>query len=239
MRRLRDRDLWLHPEITEAHVAADEGDWAGYTVAQGGPLVARKDLRVRLNYEITPDGNAYGDDVSRITGVYSPFTGPDSLVFTRTATYKIVPKVKRDGVLAVDVQGAQRPLGVLSITVPVAASAAQGSGLDGTQAGAGATPTPIDFEKMNGQERRDLQGRLSDGVPKRGRRQKAAEKTPTITPAIAAELDGFDSKLLGFLRSIGLEPAPWEFDALLSGAVVDFGSGHAFRIDGDRLLPVG
>lgn len=239
LRRLRDRELCLHPEIAPAHDAATVGDWGGYTMAQGGPLVARDNIRVRLNYEVTPDGNAYGDDVSRINGIYAPASGPDSLIVTRTATYKIVPKAKAGEGLAVDVQGAPRPLGVLSITVPVAAGTAQGSGLDGTQTGDGATPIPADFDRMTKEERRDLRDRLKKQASERSPPPEPARKPHIVTPEIVAGLDNFAVQVLDFVRSIGLEPTPWEFDALLSGAVVNFGPGHAFRLDGDRLLPVG
>jgi hypothetical protein len=84
LRKMHGRDLWLHPEICPAHAAADGGRWAEYTTTQGGPLVERRNLRVRLAYDVTENGNAYGDDVSRVTGVYLPSTGRDSLIFTRT-----------------------------------------------------------------------------------------------------------------------------------------------------------
>jgi hypothetical protein len=119
LRRLRDRELVLHPEIAEAHTAADEGNWAGYITAQGGPLVARDCLRVRLSYEVTENGNIYGDDVTTISGIYSPFKGESSLIFTRTTQYKIVPKRKEDEArgLDFDLPGGIAALGVLSITV--------------------------------------------------------------------------------------------------------------------------
>ncbi|KOQ95166.1 replication endonuclease [Pluralibacter gergoviae] len=94
LRRLGDRELTLHPEIEEGRTAADASDWPGYTNAQGGPFVARDCLRVRLNYEVTEDGNDYGDTISKITGVYCPFAGSESVIFTRTTDYKIVPKRK-------------------------------------------------------------------------------------------------------------------------------------------------
>ncbi|CAI2487309.1 replication endonuclease [Serratia proteamaculans] len=238
LRRLRDRDLYLHPEIAPAHVAADEGDWAGYTVAQGGPLVARDCIRVRLNYEVTPDGNAYGDDVSRINGIYAPASGPDSLIFTRTSTYKIVPKAKADEGLAVDVQGAPRPLGVLSITVPVADSTAQGSGPGGTLTGEDTSQIPADFDHMTRQERRESLDRLRATTQKQQPQDDLPDKPHVVTPVMAAGMDDIARQLLVFVRSIGLEPTPWEFNALLSGAVVNFGNGHAFRLNGERLQVV-
>ncbi|PVZ87921.1 replication endonuclease [Serratia sp. S1B] len=238
LRRLRDPDLCLPSEIATARDAANQPDWAGYVMAQGGPLVSRDCIRVRLSYEVTPDGNAYGDDVSRINGIYAPATGRDSLVITRSATYKIVPKAKVDEGLAVDVQGAARPLGVLSITVPVADSTAQGSGLVGTRTGDGTTPKPLNFDQMSKKERRDLHDRLRNLTKGRRSPPPQESKQHIVTPEMAARLDVFDSQLLAFFRSIGLEPTPWEFDALLSGAVVNFGLGHAFRLEGDRLLPL-
>lgn len=235
LRRLRDRDLFLHPEIAPAHVAADEGDWAGYTMAQGGPLVARDCIRVRLNYEVTPDGNAYGDDVSRINGIYAPATGPGSLIFTRTATYKIVPKAKAEEGLAVDVQGAPRPLGVLSITVP----AGNHSNQKTQECVDESVYVSCDFDHMTREERRDLRDKLKNLAPNSRKKSKREDQSHVITPEIVAGLDDFDAQLLAFVRSIGLEPTPWEFDALRAGAVVNFGLGHTFRLDGDRLLPVG
>ncbi|WP_261804189.1 replication endonuclease [Serratia marcescens] len=238
LRRLRDRDLRLHPEIAPAHVAADEGDWAGYTVAQGGPLVARDNIRVRLNYEITENGNAYGDDVSRINGIYAPESGPGSLIFTRTTTYKIVPKAKADEGLAVDVQGAPRPLGVLSITVPVADSTAQGSGLAGALTGEDTRQIPADFDRMTRQERREFLDQLRAAEKSTQRRDDLPKKTHRITPEIAAGMGDIARQVMSFAHSMGLELTPWELDALLRGATLDIGGGEAIRLRGDRLEPV-
>lgn len=103
LRRLGDRELVLHPELEPARQAANGGEWDNYVLAQGGPLVERDKLRIRLNYETTENGNAYGDDVQRITGIYCPITGSDSLIFTRTTQYKIVPKRQGADGVAVDV----------------------------------------------------------------------------------------------------------------------------------------
>ncbi|NRG22265.1 replication endonuclease, partial [Klebsiella michiganensis] len=94
LRRLGNRELVLHPELEAARAAADAPDWPGYVNAQGGPFVTRDCLRVRLNYEYTENGNDYGDTVAKITGVYCPFTISESVIYTRTNDYKIVPKRK-------------------------------------------------------------------------------------------------------------------------------------------------
>ncbi|MGN9648473.1 replication endonuclease [Klebsiella michiganensis] len=94
LRRLGSRELVLHPELEAARAAADAPDWPGYVNAQGGPFVTRDCLRVRLNYEYTENGNDYGDTVAKISGVYCPFTVSESVIYTRTNDYKIVPKHK-------------------------------------------------------------------------------------------------------------------------------------------------
>lgn len=72
--------------------AADTGDWAAYTEAQGGALVRRKDLIVRLNYEIEKESNCYNEDIKRIQGIFSPLLGEKSEVKTRLIKWRIVPK---------------------------------------------------------------------------------------------------------------------------------------------------
>ncbi|MGD8163359.1 replication endonuclease [Pantoea sp. FN0307] len=71
LRRLRDKQL-PDPKMDAVLAAADTGCWASYTQAQGGPLVSREDLVIRLCYEITEQGNEYAEDVQRIQGIYSP-----------------------------------------------------------------------------------------------------------------------------------------------------------------------
>ncbi len=72
LRRLRDQEVST-PEMDAVLAAASvAGDWAAYTQAQGGALVSRRDLVVRLAYEITEYGNEYGEDVQRVQGVYCP-----------------------------------------------------------------------------------------------------------------------------------------------------------------------
>jgi hypothetical protein len=105
LRRLGNRELVLHPELEAVRAAADAPDWPGYTNAQGGPFVARDCLRVRLNYEFTENGNDYGDTVAKITGVYYPYTGSESVIFTRTTDYKIVPKRKPSPVEILTLEG--------------------------------------------------------------------------------------------------------------------------------------
>ena len=105
LRRLGSRELVLHPELEAARAAADAPDWPGYVNAQGGPFVTRDCLRVRLNYEYTENGNDFGDTVAKITGVYCPFTISESVIYTRTNDYKIVPKRKPSPVENLSLEG--------------------------------------------------------------------------------------------------------------------------------------
>ena len=92
LRRLRDIQL-DDARMDAVLAAADLGDWAAYTQAQGGALVSRDNLVVRLAYEITEQGNQYAEDVQRVQGVYSPLLGVASEVVTRSVKWNIVPKL--------------------------------------------------------------------------------------------------------------------------------------------------
>ena len=94
LRRLPgDGQIIPDQDMDNVRFAADVGNWSAYTEFQGGPLVARKDLTVRLAYEVTERGNVYAEDVQRISGVYSPRLGDESAVCTRLVKWAIVPKL--------------------------------------------------------------------------------------------------------------------------------------------------
>ncbi|MDR0217647.1 MAG: replication endonuclease [Enterobacteriaceae bacterium] len=72
--------------------AADQGNWAAYTQAQGGPWVARRDLVIRLAYQHIPFGSPYGEDIHTIQGVTSPLLRCEKIICTRIHQWTIVPK---------------------------------------------------------------------------------------------------------------------------------------------------
>ncbi|WP_215954171.1 replication endonuclease [Providencia rettgeri] len=93
LRRLSGEEYILSTEdMDNVRFAADIGDWYAYTELQGGATVARKNLTVRLSYEVTEMGNEYGEDVQRINGVYSPIIGEDSNYLTRVTKWQLVAK---------------------------------------------------------------------------------------------------------------------------------------------------
>lgn len=167
LRRLGERELVLHPEIESVRAPADAGEWDHYVTAQGGPLVERDQLRVRLNYDTTENGNAYGDTVSRITGVYSPLTGTDSIIYTRTAQYKIVPKRQTGEELGVGFSGG-------SAAPRSSVNNCTRDHMVSEDAGQSEMTVPaedvMNFDDFSRQEKRELAQRLSADV--RSRRKK-------------------------------------------------------------------
>jgi hypothetical protein len=82
------------PTIDPVLAAADAGDWAAYTQLQGGAMVQRKDLRVRISYEEAQ--NQFEEDIKKIKGVFSPIIGMASFICTRLIKWAIVSKNRSD-----------------------------------------------------------------------------------------------------------------------------------------------
>lgn len=96
LRRLKDKkvdDSVIDPVLA----SADIGDWAAYTIHQGGPMVKRKDLAVRLSYE--EQLNQYEEPIKKINGIFSPIIGLASYICTRLIKWKIVAKDKSNNAL--------------------------------------------------------------------------------------------------------------------------------------------
>lgn len=205
LRRLGDRELVLHPELESARQAANGGEWDNYVLAQGGPLVERDKLRIRLNYETKENGNAYGDDVQRITGIYCPITGSDSLIFTRTTQYKIVPKRQGADGVAVDVGfsgGSAAPRSSVNNCTRDPAA-----GADGLEHADQEVSETVNFDALSRQEKKELAQRLSDDVrskrkkrlPEREERARLSVKEQQISELLA--LRGVDASV-GMIKSI-------------------------------------
>jgi len=94
LRRMADSEVahGLSVEFAAVHDAADQGQWAEYVNAQGGPFVRRDDLAVRTWYQPGNELNEYGEETIRIKGVYSTQVGEDTPILTRLTQWKIVPK---------------------------------------------------------------------------------------------------------------------------------------------------
>ena len=100
LRRLKSKkvtDAIIDPVLA----SADIGDWAAYTAHQGGPLVKRKDIKVRLAYE--DKINQYEEIIKKIKGVYAPIHGLASFICTRLIKWKLVAKSNHNIVKTRDV----------------------------------------------------------------------------------------------------------------------------------------
>lgn len=89
LRRLKDKkvdEVVIDPVLA----SADLGDWAAYTMHQGGPMVKRKDLAVRLSYE--EQLNQYEEPIKKINGIFAPLLGLSSYICTRLIKWKIIKK---------------------------------------------------------------------------------------------------------------------------------------------------
>ncbi|WP_392551222.1 replication endonuclease [Orbus wheelerorum] len=92
LRRLKDKKV-QDENVDPILAAADVGCWATYTELQGGAMVKRKDLKVRISYE--EKLNQFEEPQQKIKGVFSPITGLASFICTRLIKWKIVKKGKQ------------------------------------------------------------------------------------------------------------------------------------------------
>lgn len=76
--------------VTDTLKAADEGNWQGYIMGQGGPFVRRQDLLIINSYEVLPFASPHGEDVRKIEG----FTTHEETIKTRTKVWTIQKKSK-------------------------------------------------------------------------------------------------------------------------------------------------
>ncbi len=117
LRRFRNQEQAdkINPLFAELHRAADAGDWQQYTKLQGGALVARRDLPLRIWYQQKEEPNDYGEYLDLIKGLVMPAAHIPPIE-TRLHTYRIVrkkPEVLDDSGQAVDfdfdLRGASAP----------------------------------------------------------------------------------------------------------------------------------
>ncbi|WP_145558021.1 replication endonuclease [Yersinia aldovae] len=205
LRRMADHEtaMGLNVEFAAAHDAADNGDWAGYVNAQGGPFVRRDDLIARTYYEASTATNEYFEDVIRIRGLFSPSVGMDTPIITRTTEWKIVKARALDLSLdlAVDLKGASAPsrssvnncTGVQKIATPNEVIEPP------------PPPENICFEALTVKERRRMLKRIRSESPKPRNQQKTTRKPTQGELMLAAGLGEREHKIKEFADSIGID----------------------------------
>jgi len=216
--------LGLSVEFAAVHDAADQGQWAEYVNAQGGPFVRRDELAVRTWYQSGDELNEYGEETVRIKGVYSTAVGDDTPILTRLTQWKIVPKKSTEQAGASDA-----PLSVLSVDsafdfvfdlegAPASSRSSVNNctGRSGSEDAANPEIMPVkDFKEMNRTERRRLLQRVRADQPKKtakefrrsGKIEAACARAigeikdltgETISRGLAVRLvRGFDTKIFG------------------------------------------
>ncbi|MFO4354722.1 replication endonuclease [Klebsiella pneumoniae] len=215
--------------VEAARAAADEGEFDLYIIAQGGANQPRDAQAVRVARKVTDEVNEYEEDIERVVGIYAPHLGASRVHVTRTAEWRIVPKV-----LAVE------PLTLKS------GSAAPRSPVNncGKLTGGGdpvmtTTPSEHAVAVLNLIESGVIDWNEPDVVKllkealKAGRPPKNLHKT-SIAPLIASELAPSgrlikaEKDLLPKIRAEmslrGIVPEWWELHVLARGATVMYGS---------------
>ena len=215
--------------VEAARVAADEGDFERYIIAQGGANMPRDAQAVRVARKVTDEVNDYEEDIERVVGIYAPHLGAHRVHVTRTAEWRIVPKV-----LAVE------PLTLKS------GSAAPRSPVNNcgkliTSGDPVMTPTPSEQAAavLNLIERgvldwnepdveKVLKEALKVGQPSKKRQQRSNSQLITSELAPSSRLTKAERGLLPKIRiemsMRGIAPEWWELHVLARGATVMYGS---------------
>ncbi|WP_236547297.1 replication endonuclease [Enterobacter roggenkampii] len=217
--------------VEAARAAADEGDFERYIIAQGGANMPRDAQAVRVARKVTDEVNEYEEDIERVVGIYAPHLGAHRVHVTRTAEWRIVPKV-----LAVE------PLTLKS------GSAAPRSPVNncGKLSGDGdpvMTPTPSEHAAAvlnlvdDGVIAWDdpevvtaLRGVLKHNPPRPNRQQKNGEPLKPHQIAPSARMTKAERaqipRILFELSQKGITPKRWELQSLARGAALVYGGGR-------------
>ncbi|WBN02990.1 replication endonuclease [Enterobacter asburiae] len=214
--------------VEAARAAADKGDFDLYIIAQGGANMPRDAQAVRVARKVADEVNEYEEDIERVVGIYAPHLGAGHIHVTRSAEWRIVPKV-----LAVE------PLTLKS------GSAAPRSPVNncGKLAGGGdpvLTPTPseqaaavlnlIDKGVIDWDEPEVLRVLKEASKEEASRKKRQQRNTEPLTPAEQAPSARVTKaqreripKIRFDLAQEVITPERWELEALARGATVIYG----------------
>ena len=218
-----DHDTGKPLKDTAAAVTA----WA-YIIAQGGANMPRDAQAVRVARKVTDEVNEYEEDIERVVGIYAPHLGAHRVHVTRTAEWRIVPKV-----LAVE------PLTLKSGSAaprsPVNNCGKLTAGGDSVMT---STPSEQAAAVLNLIERgvigwnepdvvKVLNGALKAGTPRKNRQQRSNAPLKTSEQAPSARMTKPErdriAKIRFDLAQEGITPERWELEALARGATVSYG----------------
>lgn len=213
--------------VEAARAAADKGDFDLYIIAQGGANMPRDAQAVRVARKVTDEVNEYEEDIERVVGIYAPHLGAHRVHVTRTAEWRIVPKV-----LAVE------PLTLKS------GSAAPRSPVNncGKLTGGGdpvMTPTPSEQAAAvlnlvvdgvivwdDPEVMKVLRGALKEGAQQQNRQQRSREPLKLHDAAPSGRLTKSERSLIPRIHFDLLQhnilPKRWELEVLARGAVLTY-----------------
>lgn len=214
--------------VEAARAAADEGDFERYIIAQGGANMPRDAQAVRVARKVTDEVNEYEEDIERVVGIYAPHLGANRVHVTRTAEWRIVPKV-----LAVE---------PLTLKSGSAAPRSPVNNCGKLTAGGDPVMTPTPSEQaaavLNLIERgvigwnepdvmKVLNGALRASAPCKNRQQRSNAPLKTSEQAPSARMTKPErdrvAKIRFDLAQEGITPERWELNALARGATVIYG----------------
>ncbi|HFH2655076.1 TPA: replication endonuclease [Escherichia coli] len=214
--------------VEAVRAAADEGEFDLYISAQGGANMPRDAQAVRVARKVTDEVNEYEEDIEKVVGIYAPHLGVSRVHATRTAEWRIVPKV-----LAVE------PLtlksGFAAPRSPVNNCGKLADGGDPVM-----TPTPseqaaavlnlIEAGVIGWNEpdvMKVLNGALKAGAPRNNRQQRSNAPLKTSEQAPSARMTKPErdrvAKIRFDLAQEGITPERWALEALARGATVIYG----------------
>ncbi|HCA9770861.1 replication endonuclease [Klebsiella variicola] len=213
--------------VEAARAAADEGEFDLYIVAQGGANVPRDSQTVRVARNVTDEVNDYEEDIERVVGIFAPHLGANHIHLTRSADWRIVPKL-----LTVE------PLTLKSgITAPRSPVNNCGKLTGGGDPVMTSTPSEHAAAVLNlvgdGVIAWDdpevvtvLRGVLKEGVPPQNRKQRSGEPLKLHNVAPSCRLTKSERSLIPRIRfeleKHSIMPKRWELEALVRGAIVTY-----------------
>ncbi|WP_417636444.1 replication endonuclease, partial [Citrobacter freundii] len=214
--------------VEAVRAAADEGEFDLYIIAQGGANMPRDAQAVRVARKVTDEVNEYEEDIERVVGIYAPHLGASRIHVTRTAEWRIVPKI-----LAVE------PLTLKSGSA-APRSPVNNCGLVTNGATTDMTPTPseqtaavlnlIDDGVIGWDDPeavKVLREALKAGAKPQNmqQRNRSPLKPDELAPSARLTKSQRDqiSRIKFDLAHHGIRPELWELDVLARGATVTYG----------------
>ncbi|CVC02596.1 Bacteriophage replication gene A protein (GPA) [Serratia marcescens] len=216
-------------QVEAVRAAADAGNFAAYIAAQGGANVPRDGQAVRVARKTANEPNAYGEEVQKVFGIFSPRHGRAHVFETRTTEWRIVRKaVDLEPLTLKSASGAPRspvnncgevqrePEPDMQVATPEYVTAVMNLIESGDVSWNDADVAKTLRDVIRGQSPRANHQEIARN------RKKSQNDAPSarLTPAERARIPQMRLEL----AQLGITPERWELRALVRGATVVFGA---------------